>query len=135
SQTDAARSTLQRAIRIHPALSLQLQLASVELASGNKERAAQLYQQITDEYPDSKQAWIGYVQGLHAIGRDREAIRQLQQMPEDISSSLQDDPNYLQATAAVYSALGNNRRAVEAVDHANDIYSEQGIAPPASVQI
>jgi tetratricopeptide (TPR) repeat protein len=135
SQTDAARSTLQRAIRIHPALSLQLQLASVELAGGNKERAAQLYQQITDEYPDSKQAWIGYVQGLHAIGHDREALRQLQQMPEDISSSLQDDPDYLQATAAVYSALGNNRRAAEAVDRANDIYSEQGIAPPASVQI
>jgi len=135
TQTDAARATLQRAIRIHSSLSLQLQLASVEMASGDKERAAQLYQHITDEHPDSKQAWIGFIQGLHATGYDREALRQIQQMPEDISSSLQDDPDYLQATAAVYSASGNNRRAAAAIDRVNEIYSEQGIAPPASVQI
>jgi len=135
SQTNAARSTLQRAIQIRSTVSLQLQLASVEMAGGDKERAAQLYQRITDEYPDSKQAWVGYIQGLHATGHDREALRQIQQMPEDISSSLQDDPDYLQATVAVYSASGNNRRAAEAIDRINDIYSEQGIAPPASVQI
>jgi len=135
SQIDAARSTIQRAIRIHPSLSLQLQLASVEMADGNKERAAQLYQRIADEHPESKQAWIGYIQGLHATGHDREALLQIQQMPEDINSSLQDDPDYLQATAAVYSASGNSRRAAEAIDRVNDIYSEQGIAPPASVQI
>lgn len=135
SQTNAARSTLQRAIQIRSTVSLQLQLASVEMAGGDKERATQLYQHITEEHPDSKQAWIGYVQGLHAAGHDREALRQIQQMPEDISSSLQADPDYLQATAAVYSASGNNRRAAEAIDRVNDIYSEQGIAPPASVQI
>ena len=135
SQINAARSTLQRAIQIHPSLSLQLQLASVEMAGSDKERATQLYQRITDEHPESKQAWIGYIQGLHATGHDREALRQIQQMPEDISSSLQDDPDYLQATAAVYSASGNNRRAAEAIDRINDIYNEQGTAPPASVQI
>ena len=135
SQTNAARSTLQRAIQIHSSLSLQLQLASVEMAGGDKERAAQLYQRIADEHPDSKRAWVGYIQGLHATGHDREALRQIQQMPEDISLSLQADPDYLQAIAAVYSASGNNRRAAEAIDHVNDIYGEQGIAPPASVQI
>nr|WP_242618210.1 tetratricopeptide repeat protein [Edaphobacter modestus] len=135
SQIDAARATLQRALRIHPSLSLQLQLASVEIAHGDKDRAVQLYQRITDEHPDSKQAWIGYLQGLHATGHDREALRQIQQMPEDISSSLQDNPDYLQATAAVYGASGNNRRATAAIDRVNDIYSEQGIVPPASVQI
>jgi hypothetical protein len=56
-------------------------------------------------------------------------------MPEDISSSLQDDPDYLQATASVYSALGNNRRAAESIDRVNDIYSEKGVPLPASVQI
>ena len=135
SQINAARSTLQRAIQIRSSLSLQLQLASVEMAGGEKERATQRYQQITDEHPDSEQAWIGYIQGLHAIGRDREAISQIQQMPMDISSSLQKNPDYLQATAVVYGASGNNRRAADAIDRMNDIYSEQGIASPVSVQI
>ncbi|HEY8996441.1 MAG TPA: cellulose synthase subunit BcsC-related outer membrane protein, partial [Edaphobacter sp.] len=135
SQIDAARSTLQKAIQIHPSLSLKIQLASVEMAGSNKEHATQLYQRITDEYPESNQAWIGYIQGLHATGHDHEALRQIQQMPEDISSSLRDDPDYLQAIAAVYSASGNNRRATEAIDRVNDIYSERGTTPPASVQI
>lgn len=135
SQTEAARSALQRAIRIHPSLALQLQLASVEIAGGDKESAVRLYQRITDEHPDSKRAWTGYIQGLHAAGHDREALSQIQEMPEDINSSLQNSPDYLQAAAAVYSASGNTRRAAETIDRLDDIYSEQGISPPASVQI
>lgn len=135
SRPDEARATLERAILIHPSLPLQLQLASVEMSGGNQEHAAQLYQQIVDEHPESKEAWVGWIQGLHATGHDRQALRQIDEMPEDISSTLQQDPNYLQATASVYSASGNNRRAATAIERINEIYSQQGIAPPASIQI
>ncbi len=113
SQIEAARSVLQRAIRIRSSLALRLQLASVEMASGDTKYAAELYEQLTDEHPNSKDAWTGYIQALHAIGRDREALRQIEQMPEDITSDIENDPNYLQAVASVYTALGDTRRALK----------------------
>lgn len=135
SQTDAARAALQRAIRIHPSLALELQLASVEMSGGDKERATGLYKQLTNEHPESQKAWTGYIQALHATGRDREALRQIEEMPEELTSSLENDPDSLQAVASVYAASGDSRRAAAAIDRVNDIYNDRGMAPPASVQI
>jgi tetratricopeptide (TPR) repeat protein len=135
SQIEAARSTLQRAIRIHSSLALRLQLASVEMAGGDTKYAAELYQQLTEEHPNSKDAWTGYIQALHATGRDREALRQIEQLPEDITSEIESDPNYLQAVASVYTTLGDTRRALTLIDQIDTIYSQQGTEPPAPVQI
>jgi tetratricopeptide (TPR) repeat protein len=135
SQTEAARSVLQRAIRIRSSLPLRLQLASVEMASGDTKYAVELYQQLADEHPNSKDAWTGYIQALHASGRDREALRQIEQMPEDITSEIENDPDYLQAVASVYTALGDTRRALTMIDQIDTIYSQQGTEPPVSVKI
>jgi tetratricopeptide (TPR) repeat protein len=135
SLTGEALTFVKRAIRIRPSLSLQLQLASLQMAGGNHEYAAQLYQKIADEHPESKEAWIGWIQGLHVTGRDREALQQIDRLPEDISSDLQDDPDYLQTVASVYIAAGNTHRAVAAMQQANDLYAERGVQPPPSLQI
>lgn len=135
AKTDAARATLERVIRIQPSLSLQLQLASVEMSGSDKARAVKLYQQLTDEHPESKEAWIGLIQGLHATDHDREALRQISEVPEDLRATLQEDPDYLQAIASVYSSSGNSRKAADAVERVNEYYARQGIDPPASIQI
>jgi tetratricopeptide (TPR) repeat protein len=135
SLTGEALTFVKRAIRIRPSLSLQLQLASLQMAGGNHEYAAQLYQKIADEHPESKEAWIGWIQGLHVTGRDQEALQQIDRLPEDISLDLQDDPDYLQTVASLYIAAGNTHRAVAAMQQANDLYAERGVQPPPSLQI
>jgi tetratricopeptide (TPR) repeat protein len=135
SKSDAARATIERAIRIHPSLALQLQLASIEMSAGDQAHAVSLYQQITDEHPDSKEAWVGYIQGLHTIGRDREALRQITEVPEELRTTLQEDPDYLQALASVYGTSGDPRRAADAIERVNEYYAREGIDPPAAIQI
>lgn len=135
SQIEAARATLERAIKIAPSVSLRLQLASLEMSSGDKGYAAELYEQIAGENPQSSEAWIGWLQALHATNHDREALRQIVEMPEDTRDALRDNPEFLQAIASVYSATGNRSRAASAIDQVNDIYAQQGISPPAGIQV
>jgi len=135
SQLEAARATLRRAIEISPSTSLRLQLASLELSEGDKAYAAELYEQIADEHPESKEAWIGWVRGLHATGQDREALRQIAEMPGDVRDTLREDPEYLQTVASVYSSTGSRDRAADAIEQVNEIYARQGINPPAAVQL
>jgi tetratricopeptide (TPR) repeat protein len=135
SRMEAARATLERAIKIRPSVTLRLQLASLEMSGGDKGYATELYEQIAGEHPESKQAWIGWMQGLHATGHDRDALRQVGEMPENTLDTLHDDPEYLQTIASIYGATGNRSRAAEAIEQVNEIYAQQGIDPPPSIQI
>jgi tetratricopeptide (TPR) repeat protein len=134
-QVEAARTTLERAIKLTPSTALQLQLASLEMSDGDKRYAAELYSQVAEEHPDSAEAWLGRIQALHATGQDRDALRQIDEMPERINEDLTKNPEYLQATVSVYNALGNKKRAAEAIAQVDDFYVQQGIDPPLSVQL
>ena len=132
-QIEAARATLELALKFGSSAALQLQLASLEMSDGDKRYAIELYAQIADEHPESAEAWLGWIQALHATGRDRDALRQIDEMPENVNGNLAQNPEYLQTTASVYSALGNRRRAAEAIAQVGEFYAEKGIDPPAAV--
>jgi cellulose synthase operon protein C len=134
-QIEAARATLELALKFASSAALQLQLASLEMSDGDKRYAAELYAQIADEHPESPEAWFGWIQALHATGRDRDALRQIDDMPENVNGNLAQNPEYLQITASVYSALGNRRRAAEAIAQVDEFYAQQGIDPPAEIQL
>jgi cellulose synthase operon protein C len=134
-QIDAARAVLERAIKITPSATLQLQLASLEMSEGDKQYAVELYAQIAGEHPELTEAWLGWIQALHATGHDRDALRQIDEMPESVNGNLAQNPEYLQTTASVYSALGNKRRAADAIAQVDEFYTQQGIDPPAAVQL
>jgi tetratricopeptide (TPR) repeat protein len=132
---EAARATLMRALKIASSVALQLQLASLELSDGDKQYATELYERIADEHSDSAEAWFGSIQALHATGHDRDALRQIDEMPESVNGNLIQNPEYLQTTALVYGALGNRRHATAAMAQVDDLYAQQGIDPPAAVQL
>jgi cellulose synthase operon protein C len=134
-QIEASRATLELALKLGSSTALQLQLASLEMSDGDKQYASELYAQIADEYPESAEAWFGWIQALHATARDRDALRQIDEMPENVNETLAQNPEYLQTTASVYSALGNRRRAAEAIAQVDEFYAQQGIDPPAAVQL
>jgi tetratricopeptide (TPR) repeat protein len=90
-QAGAAREALQRAIKIAPSSMLDLQLAGLEAADGDRDYATELYAQLVDEHPEMAAAWLGWIQSLHATGRDSEALRQLDEMPEDVGTELSEN--------------------------------------------
>ena len=132
---EAARATLMRALKVASSADLQLQLASLEMSDGDKQYATELYARVADEHSDSAEAWLGWIQALHATGHDRNALRQIDEMPEGVNGNLTQNPDYLQTTALVYGALGNRRRATEAMAQVDDLYAQQGVDPPAAVQL
>jgi tetratricopeptide (TPR) repeat protein len=85
--------------------------------------------------PELTEAWLGWIQALHTTGHDREALRQIDEMPENVNEDLAQNPEYLQTTTLVYGALGNRRRAAEAIAQVDEYYAQQGIEPPAAVQL
>ena len=133
-QIDSAREMLEQALRIAPSPTIQLQLAALEMTSGDKQYATELYAQVVDEHPQSTAAWLGWIQSLHAASQDRDALRQMDEMPDDVLRELSAGPDYWQSAAAVYTALGDKRRAVESIAQVEAIYQRRGTNPPASVE-
>ncbi|WP_433975748.1 cellulose synthase subunit BcsC-related outer membrane protein [Tunturiibacter lichenicola] len=134
-QIEAARATLKRALKFSSSTALQLQLASLEMSNGDKQYSAELFAQIADEHPESTNAWLGWVQALHAIGHDRDALRQNDEMPEPVNQTLEGNPEYLQTLASIYSALGDKRKASETIAQVDSFYAQQGVDPPPAVQL
>jgi cellulose synthase operon protein C len=134
-QIEAARATLKRALKFSSSTPLQLQLASLEMSNGDKQYSAELFAQIADEHPESTDAWLGWVQALHATGHDRDALRQNDEMPETVNATLERNPEYLQTLASIYSALGDRRKASETIAEVDSFYAQQGTDPPPAVQL
>jgi tetratricopeptide (TPR) repeat protein len=134
-QIGAARETLQRAIKIVPTSTLNLQLAALESSDGDKEYATELYAQLVDEHPELTAAWLGWIEALHAIGRDSDAMRELNQMPEDIVTELSENPDYWQSAASVYIANGKKRMAADSITQIELIYERRGTTPPNGIEL
>ncbi len=110
-----------------------LQQASLDLASGNPERAYNTYRKVASEYPDQLQAWSGMLAALHEGKHDREAIESVQKLPPDVSVRLQSDTPFLQVLASVYSESGHPRQALDCLRMVSSQYQERGQAVPFAV--
>jgi cellulose synthase operon protein C len=134
-QIERASATLDRAIKLVPSTELELQLASLEMSDGDKAYAVELYAEITVEHPESSEAWLGYLQALHATNRDRDALRPIHEMPEDIAGILTQNPTYLQVVGSIYGAVGDRRGAAKMIMQVEDLYAQKGMDLPAPVQL
>jgi Tfp pilus assembly protein PilF len=110
-----------------------LQQASLDLASGNPERAYSTYRKVASEYPDQLQAWSGMLAALHEGKHDAEAIQAVQKLPADVSVRLQADTAFLQVLASVYSEAGHPRQALECLRMVSSLYQQRGQAVPFAV--
>ena len=136
-QYDRAQKYLERALSIgnisRPAL--ELQLADVYAAQGNTQKAYAIYKRQLDTHPDSLAAWRGVLNALHQSNRDREALRQINSMPESVRLRLEQDPSYLQTLASIQAAIGQEQAALRTFAQLTQIYTNQNTEIPAGVQI
>ncbi len=137
NQLNSAQKYLEKALSIaaSPEPGLELQLANVYLAQGQPEKAYSLYRRELDRNPRSPDAWRGMLTTLHQANRDREAMHELDQMPDSVRLALEQDTSYLQTLASIQDATGQDRAALETFDQLSQVYLDQRLEEPADTQI
>jgi cellulose synthase operon protein C len=128
---DRARSTGPEELAESPRF--QLQLASLDLDSGNPEHAYNVYRRLASEDPEQLQAWSGMLAALHAGKHDQEALLAMQRIPPAVSLRLQTDTAFLQVLASIYSESGHPRQALQCLRAVSALYQQRNQPVPFAV--
>lgn len=132
---ERAQKYLERALSVTSNSATALQLADVYAAEGKQQEAYAIYRREVDSHGESLPAWRGLLNILHQSGHDRDALRQLQSMPESTRLRLESDPDYLQALASIQVAVGQNQQALQTFDRLSGIFADQNRPVPPGIQI
>ncbi len=125
----------QQATGQKPSTTVLLELASIYVARNDVRHALPIYREILTEDPDYPDAWKGLLTVLHTSGHDQVALEQSQQIPAAVRHQLEDDPEYLQTLATLYSALGQPREAAVDAQRALQHYTTNHTIPPAGTEV
>jgi Flp pilus assembly protein TadD len=137
NQLSSAQKYLERALAVaaSPQPAIELQLANLYVAQGDPQKAYTLYRRELDRNPRSPDAWRGMLTTLHQSNRDREALRELDQMPDSVRLALEQDTSYLQTLASIQDATGQDKAALQTFDQLSQLYLDQRLDEPADMQI
>jgi Flp pilus assembly protein TadD len=137
NQLSSAQKYLEKALAVaaSPQPGIELQLANVYVAQGDPQKAYTLYRQELDRNPRSPDAWRGMLTTLHQSNRDREALRELDEMPDSVRLALEQDTSYLQTLASIQDATGQDKAALQTFDQLSQLYLDQRLDEPADMQI
>lgn len=113
--------------RSHTAI--EMELAAVDIDTGQPQVAYPLYQQVLREQPDRAEAWLGLLTALHLTGHDREAIEQAGLIPEAARTQLERDPAYVETMRAAYAVTGRSDQVQLAARPAATIELQSATAP------
>lgn len=80
----------------------RLQYAGILLAAKHYNQAVALYIQVLNRDPSNLAAWEGLISAHHNLGRDSEAINDVQRMPAATYESALSDPGFLSMVGAIY---------------------------------
>ncbi len=138
---DIAQSLLERGVAQQNTtgqripLPLQVQLAGLYLQRNDAAHAYPIYQRVLSENPERVDAWKGLLSSLHAAGRDREALAQIQQIPPAVRKQLEGDVDYLQTVGNIYNGLGQPQQAMVYLARVQQRYAAQHTTAPADIDI
>jgi tetratricopeptide (TPR) repeat protein len=80
----------------------RLQYAGILLQAAHYNQAVALYIQVLNRDPGNLAAWEGLISAHHNLGRDSEAINDVQRMPPATYESALADPGFLSMLGAIY---------------------------------
>ena len=137
NQLSTAEKYLEKALAVasSPQPGIELQLADVYVAQGEQQKAYSIYRRELNHNPNNADAWRGLLSTLHQSNHDREALRELDAMPETARLRLEQDPSYLQTLASIQDATGQPKAALQTFELLSQVYFDQQVNEPADVQI
>jgi cellulose synthase operon protein C len=136
-QLSSAEKYLEKALAVanSPQPGIELQLADVYAAQGEPQKAFSIYRHELDRNPNSPDAWRGLLTALHQSNRDREALREVDTMPDSARLALEQEPSYLQTLASIQDGGGQGKAALQTFELLSQVYLDQQVDEPADVQI
>lgn len=138
---DVAQDFLERAVKVYEdngqavPISLQLQVAAVDLERNHAAGAYRIYREVLTQHPDRLDAWKGLLAALHRTGHDADALAQIEEIPADVRKTLEADVQYEQTLAGIYAARGMQEAALGLLERIHAQYAALRKAPPADVEI
>src|SRR6202020_2508589 len=99
------------AVAASPQPGIELQLADVYAAQGEAQKAYSIYRRELDGNHNSPDAWRGLLTALHQSNHDREALREINTIPDSARLALEQEPSYLQTLASIQDANGQPKAA------------------------
>jgi tetratricopeptide (TPR) repeat protein len=137
NQLSGAEKYLEKALAVasSPQPGIELQLADVYVAQGDPQKAYSIYRRELNHNPNNADAWRGLLSTLHQSNHERDALRELDAMPETARLSLEQDPSYLQTLASIQEGAGQPKAALQTFALLSQVYSDQQVNEPADVQI
>lgn len=118
-----------------PAEGTLMQLAGIWMQEGYYEKARQTYHDLILSDGSQVDAWRGYLTALHQARDDRTAVSEAGHAPAAVSAVLMNDVGFLQLLASADSALGDNDRAVERLQHARTLPESVHETSPAGLDV
>jgi tetratricopeptide (TPR) repeat protein len=118
-----------------PSADVEMQLAWINVERGNSRLAVPIYQKILTDDPSRADAWGELLIAMHAAGSDKEAVKQMQQIPAAALVQLENNGNTLQAMASVYQAVGQSQQALVLLNRVQQYYAAQHTSAPADIDI
>jgi cellulose synthase operon protein C len=136
-QLGSAEKYLEKALAVaaSPQPGIELQLADVYAAQGEPQKAFSIYRHELDRNPNSPDAWRGLLTALHQSNRDREALREVDTMPDSARAALEQEPSYLQTLASIQDGGGQPKAALQTFELLAQAYLDQQVDEPADAQI
>jgi tetratricopeptide (TPR) repeat protein len=80
----------------------RLQYAGILMEAHRFDQAAELYTQLLTDDAANLSAWMGLVSAHHELGRDNDAIADVQKMPPSTYETALADPGFLSMLGAIY---------------------------------
>ena len=141
NQLEIAQSLLERSIHLQqlnhqqPTPALMAQLAGLYMLRGNTQQAYELYRHILTEHPDNLNAWQGLIGTLQSTNHTAEALQQIQLIPPAVRARLEQNVDFVQTEASLYSSAGDTALATAYFNRVRGYYRAAHRPMPAAAEI
>jgi tetratricopeptide (TPR) repeat protein len=142
NQFEVAQGMLERAEKLdiaagrQPSVSVELQLAGIDLLRNNTDQAYTIYRKVLTSHSDNADAWKGLISTLAATNRNGQALEEIAQIPAPVRMQLDSDIDFIQTEASLYAASGDTARAIQYMSRVQAFYAKlkQPLPPNLDIQ-
>src|SRR5208282_1810223 len=113
----------------------KLQYAGILMDAKHYDQALALYSQILQGDPSNVSAWEGLISAQHEMGKDTEAIAEVQKMPAATYETALADPGFLAMLGAIYQQANQFEVAQGLLERSVKLAIAAGGQPTVALQL
>jgi tetratricopeptide (TPR) repeat protein len=113
----------------------KLEYAGILMEAKRYDQATALYSQVLTDEPGNLSAWMGIVSARHEMGKDAQAIEDVQRMPPATYESALTDPAFLSLLGAMYQQANQFEVAQGMLERSVKLQTAAGGKPSLALQL